>query len=280
MLNRHAHERRRLLVGVAIACLALAGALLESGAASADGEAHRLLKGFQRSGQYILYVGGNHIKKAKLYHSQLAAAYLILESPFDEPLLVSPRTRSVQEVPEDKMVEREDGNIYFLEDVKPADVGTFRFDRGHVVFTVDGKTGRLQPNPPLLGLKDADDLVEHTPEYVRDGKSYKLNEETIEELKAHDGKVEVLVVFGSWCPSCKRFIPYILKMDRALEGSDIEIRYHGLPRPPAAWRDPAFRNTGLKRLPAVVVTAGGRVLGKLSGTETGSPETNLLRILK
>ena len=48
----------------------------------------------------------------------------------------------------------------------------------------------------------------------------------------------------------------------------------------AAWRDPAFKKTGVKRLPAMVVKSGDRVIGTLSGTETGKPETNLRGVLK
>jgi hypothetical protein len=248
--------------------------------ARADEEVHELLKGFQRSGQYLVSVEGKTLEDVKLYHSRLASTYLILGGPFGGPILISPRTHDVQKADADKMVERDDGNIYFLADVDLEKAGTFEFSRGEVLFTAGGKSGRLSPNPPLIGIHTYDDLVRHTPEFLRESEPLKPAEAAIASLKQRKTEAEVLVVFGSWCPSCRRHLPMILKVEKLLADSKITFRYHGLPRPPAAWRDPAFKATGEKRLPILVVSAGGRRLGAISGGDAAHPEGHLARLLK
>ncbi len=252
-------------------CPVLLGLLCAlAGTAEAEAKPHPLLKGFERSGQYILQVDGKHYKEARLYHSRLAAAFLIMNGPYEAPLLISPRTRVVQKVAIDKVFERDDGLIYLLDDVKLTDMGTFSFTGGQVVFTVDDISSRLSPTPPLLGRRSYEDVVNHTPEFVRAGKLHPPNKIAMDNLKKHGGKAKVLVVFGSWCPACKRHMPMILRVNRELSETGMTWEYHALPKPPAAWRDSAWLGTGAKKLPAIVVSSPeGRRLGLISGAETG-----------
>jgi thiol-disulfide isomerase/thioredoxin len=267
---------------VVLLCVAPARAADEEDEKGPDGggvaPAHRLLKGFQRSGQYILVIDGEHDGDAWLYHSRLAAAYLIIKG-FDEPLLISPRTGTVQVADADHMVQRVDGNIYFLETVPLADAGRFEFVGGEVRFTYDGKSAALRPTPPLVGLHGYDALVRHTPEFVREGERHDPDPAALAALEARQEPAEVLVVFGSWCPSCRRHLPEMLRLEKELQGSKIQFRYHGLPAPPGAWREPAFINTALKRLPAIVISARGRRVGALSGSQSANPAQQLARIL-
>lgn len=263
-------------------CLAAAIALslgFAFGRAAAE-EAHDLLKGFERSGQYVLLVDGKRFEDARIYHSRLAAAYLIMDGPYEAPLLISPRTRLVQKVEISKVYERDDGLIYLLADVKLSDQGKFGFSRGQVTFTVDDMESALSPTPPLLGRKNYEDVVSHTPEFVRAGKFHKPDEAALEKLKKYEGEARVLVVFGSWCPNCKRHLPILLRVNKELSETNIEFVYHGLPKPPAAWRDQTWLSTRARKLPAVVVTSGGRVVGTMSGAEVGQPAARLANILR
>jgi thiol-disulfide isomerase/thioredoxin len=270
------HARRCAALAALAACLfAWCGA----GALRAEEDAHALLKGFQRSGKYILLVDGTKAEKARIFHSRLAASYLILDAGLGSPLLVSPRTRSVQTVPEKMVVEREDGNVYLLADVEPCDVCPFRLVRGQVSFEVEDHKACLAPNPPLLGPLEAQDLLEHTPEYEREGALYEPDEKVIESLRAIDREVDVRVVFGSWCPTCRRYVPLLLRVEEALRDSEIRFRYHGIPPAPAVWSDPVFRSTGLRHVPVVEVRVGDKVLGRFCGNECARPEDMLQRIL-
>jgi thiol-disulfide isomerase/thioredoxin len=182
-------------------------------------------------------------------------------------------------VPKDKVVEREDGNVYLLADVEPCDVCPFRLVSGKVTFEVQDHKACLVPSPPLLGPLEREDLLEHTPEYEREGELYEPDEKIVEKLKGVEEEVDVRVVFGSWCPTCRRYVPLILRVAEALEGSKIRFRYHGIPSPPDVWNDPVFKSTGLRHVPVVEVRVGEKVLGRFCGNECARPEVRLQGLL-
>ena len=74
--------------------------------------------------------------------------------------------------------------------------GKFTLAGERVDFSSDGKKLALAPKPPLLGLKKAADLKLHSPEYVRDAKTYTPNAQSLAALKKHATPARVLVFFG------------------------------------------------------------------------------------
>jgi thiol-disulfide isomerase/thioredoxin len=88
--------------------------------------------------------------------------------------------------------------------------------------------------------------------------------------------VSVRVVFGSWCPHCKMHVPQLLAVERALRGSGIAFSYHGIAQD---WKDPEVQKLGVKALPTVVVSRGGKEVGRLVGTSWEAPESFLRKLL-
>ena len=245
----------------------------------AEEPVHRTLRGFQPTGKYVVYVDGAQCEPAKIYATR--GSILILNCAEGMPILVQPRRRSVSGIDPAKVVERKNGTVDVLASAKITPLGGYRVSGTDVLINVPRLKARLKPKPPLTGLAKVDKLVEHTPEYQRDANRYRPDPRTMARLAANQGgKVEVRVFFGSWCPMCTRFLGRLVKVEDGLADTQrYDFSYYGLPNPPAAWRDPEFRNRGVKKLPTAIVYRGGRAAGTITGRDWHRPELRLQSIL-
>ena len=251
----------------------------EIDAAPAD-PIHSELREFFLTGKYILYIS-QKAQNAKIYHSRGAGAFLVLGSDFGRALLIEPKTRTVSALPEEKVARRPDGGMDVVADAPIEKLGSFSLSRGDVVISAPELKARLRPQPYLIGLKTGEELILHTPEYERDGSSYRPNATAIRSLRGATQPVVMRVYFGSWCHTCSRLLPRILKVEKALEGTNIRFEYYGLPKGARAMaRDPLARRYGIKRIPTGLVSVDGRSAGRIDSTQFAKPEAALLELLR
>ena len=249
--------------------------MLAPARASADDTIDETLREFYRTGKWILYVSGEVQKQARVYHSRRAGAFLIMGSSYDQPLLIEPREKKVSSLPEDQVAVRPDKGLDVVAGAPKEELGTFRFDGSDVAIDVEGLVARLQPRPYLLGLHEIEEVLLHTPEYERDAEAYQPDADDVEKLKAATRKLEVVVFFGTWCPTCRRLLPRILSVDQAIAGSGVHISYYGLPKGNAMKQDAEARKNDIKRIPTGVVYVDGRRVGEISSTAWSRPERAL-----
>ncbi len=136
----------------------------------------------------------------------------------------------------------------------------------------------LRNQPPLLGLRHADEVTAHNPEYVSSAKAYAVNGSEIATLQKEGRSVTVRVYYGSWCPHCRRLVPHALRIEQELKASKIRFEYFGLP--PHFDSDPEARKVFVQSLPTGVVYVNGNEVGRLLGDQAWqSPESTLRVIL-
>lgn len=270
-------SRLRLLVPV----LLLVPFLHASSVAAADDPIHAELRDFFPTGKYVLYISGKPQARAHIFHSRKAGAFLITGSAFGRALLIQPRTKTVSAIDEDDAARSPDNGIDVVAHAKIETLGSIRLVRGgDVMISVPGLRARLRPQQYLLGLKTADDLILHTPEYERNGIGYQPGASEIRRLEASGKETVVRVYFGTWCHTCSRLLPRILKVDKALTGSTIQFEYYGLPKGSKAMaRDPLARRNKIRRIPTGLVTVNGASAGRINSTMFGRPEVALCRIV-
>lgn len=259
--DRPSSPRRRLTLALA------AGLLLSTlpvATAGAQVPADAVLRDFQPTGDYLLVVDGKLVAKAEIYSSQRAAAFLILASTFESPVLLSPRSGTVESVDLMKVVKKADGTIDILADATLAQLGSFRLAGEEIAFTAYGRQGRLKAKPPLVGSHPRADLVAHSPEYARGAASYSPNPRVLAELRQLGKPVKVRVFFGSWCSTCKRYLPNALRVEEELNGSAVGFEYYGIDSPPDGWKDPELKRMGVTSVPTGVVYVGGREAGRIT----------------
>jgi thiol-disulfide isomerase/thioredoxin len=257
----------------------LALALLAAGppALTAQMPSDSVLRGFQRTGDYLLVVDGKKVPNAEVYLNERVPAFLIVASALPSPVLLSPRAQSAETVHIMKVAKQQDGSVDLLADATLAPLGKFEMEGENVTFQVEGKKVSLQPKPPLLGLKKAAELKGYSPEYTRTAQSYTPNAQALAALKQEGQPVTVRVFFGSWCGFCKRYVPYALKVDEALAGSKVKFEYYGLPRDIVS--DAQAKKYNVRSVPTGIVYRNGKEVGRLNGNDWQSPETAIRKVL-
>jgi thiol-disulfide isomerase/thioredoxin len=265
--------RRRVAAG-ALAALAVVAPRLAGAQVPADA----VLRAFQPTSEFRLHVAGKEVPAAEIYDSQVAGALLIVSSSLSSPVILHKRGGEVGTVHVMKVAKRPDGSVDLLADAEVADLGRFRLEGEEVIFRVDGKEARLKPNPPLVGLHPRSELVAHSPEYLKDAGAYSPDPASMEKLRKVGQPAVVRVFFGSWCSFCKRHLPYLVKVEAGLSGSQVAFEYYGLPRPP--WNDSEAARFGVKGVPTGIVLVAGREVGRIEGNDWARPETTLASVLE
>ncbi len=245
-------------------------------AVGAQMPADSVLRDFEPFGDFVLVVDGQASSRATIYQSQRAAAFLIRAAEFPEPVMVSPRTGTVETVGIMSLAQKTDGTVDILADAALTPSGAFRLDGEDVVFTVGGREGRLRPNPPLTGFHDREELLEHNPAYGFKASSYVPDGPSLDVLRKSQA-VEVRVFFGSWCPTCSRYVPFVLRVDGELEGA-VNFRYYGLPKADFQ-NDPEAKKANVTGVPTIIVYAGGKEVGRLGSRDWAKPEMTIRSLL-
>lgn len=256
-----------------------AALLLLVPAAPVPAQPDAVLRDFELSSDYKLWVAGKEVPKAEIFDSMVAGASLIMTSSFPLPVLIGKRSGSVETVDLMKVAKQADGSVDILADANTEPIGTFRIDKEDIVFVVGGKEARLKPTPPLVGVHPRADLLAHSPEYVRSAAKYTPDASNWARLKRVTQDVKVRVYFGSWCPHCRQALPTLLKVEEGLGGSKIAFEYYGLPRPPAAWTDAEAVAKKVGGVPTAIVYLGDKEVGRLQNNDWAKVETSLALLL-
>ena len=237
-----------------------------------------VFSGFQPTGDFLFELGGKELENAEIYQSERAAAYLVIAPELASPVLISPRTRSVESVSFMKVAKREDGSIDLLADAAFRRLSAFTIEGKNVVFDVKGQEARLKTKPPLLGAHGSDSLRSEKPEYALGADAYEPIPRALDILKAQSKDVRVLIYFGTWCPVCSRLVPKVMKIDEALAGSKVRFEYYGLPQP--LTDDPRAKRDDVHGVPTGIVYVDGKEVGRLSGTDLNVPERAIVRLVE
>jgi thiol-disulfide isomerase/thioredoxin len=263
-----------------LALLCAVGGLLACAApAHADDDAHKTLREFGRSGQYTLYISKKVQRKARIFHSRRAGAFLILDTDYGKPWLILPREKKVATVAADAILDDKAQRIDLKADAELEDLGSFRLQGRDILIHVEGLIARLRPSTYALGPLNAEELLLHTPDYAPVAERYRPNKRDLQALIDCAIPTEVTIFFGTWCPTCKRLLPRVLKVDQAIEGSNVKITYYGLPKGRGMRSEPTARRNSVTRVPTGVIYVDGRRAGTISSRGLNRPETALCSAL-
>lgn len=238
-----------------------------------------LLRDFEQSAEYLLVLDGKTLPKAEIYHSVPAAAFLLIASELESPVLVSPGMQQVETVDLMKVLKQSDGSIDLAADAVLARQSSLRVEGEEVSFTVEGKKARLAVNPPLLKWRTSSELFTHDAGYVRRAKAYAPERPALDALK-RAAPARVVIFFGSWCPHCSEYLPRLLRVQQEIAGSSVQFEYYGLPKGAAMSADPEARRLKISFVPQGVVFRADREIGRLEGGDWNRPEQALRALLE
>ena len=265
-------------LAAATAILSLAALLLAAPSGLAQPvPADAVFSDFKLTGDFLFDLGGKTLDNAEIYLSDRAAAYLVIAPELSSPLLISPRTQSVESVSFMKVAKQDDGTIDLLADASFNRLGSFTIADQEVVFQIKGQSAKLRAKPPLLGNQYAESLRSYKPEYARLADGYNPITSALSTLKAQAEDVRVKVYFGTWCPVCGRLVPRLIRLQEELEGSKVAFEYYGLPQPMSD--DPVTEKEDLRGVPTVIVYSSNKEIGRLTGADLNAPEKSIVKLI-
>jgi len=228
---------------------------------------------------WTLSVNGEVSDTSEVFYSRTLGAFLVLAPDFDEPVMLSARTREVTALQGLKLVPKKDGSYQLLPNAVDKALGAFQIVGGDVVrFKVDGKDAMLKKRPWLTGDQTATHIRAMNVQYDRDARAYTPDPDAVARLKAQHGDIHVMIYFGEWCPHCAKIVPTILSLQQALGKSDIRFSYYGLPT--TLSDDPIFDKMHLEGVPTGIVYRNEKEIGRIYGTPWEHPGAAILNVLQ
>jgi thiol-disulfide isomerase/thioredoxin len=109
--------------------------------------------------------------------------------------------------------------------------------------------------------------------------SYQPQADAVATLKANDKDTEVTLVFGTWCPDSKNYVPRLLKSLHAAANDKLKVKLVGIDN---QFRQPVstIQPRTIINVPTVIVERGGREIGRIVETPAaGTIEEDLAAIL-
>lgn len=260
-----------------IAPLVIFGVLVP---AESRGRARYTTARYYATGKYDVIRDKKKVDGAEVLFSQRAASYIIVLPDDKEAVVLRQRSRRVGRVEVAKLKRRSDGYVELPRTATVSTVGRFVLGAGARVAVIGPTLAlELRPRPPLLKHHTGEQLLKHSPQYGVQKRTYRPNAGAVAKLKSAKN-VEVEVLFGSWCSRCSRLLGHMLKLEDELGKSGITFKYYGLPNPPAAWREPHYKKSGIHGLPTAVVRVNGRVRGRLAHGAWTRIESALLPLVR
>jgi thiol-disulfide isomerase/thioredoxin len=234
--------------------------------------------GFKPNGEFLFELGGGILDNAEIYFSEKAGAFLIMAPELASPLLLGTRTGQVESVHLMKVAKRSNGTIDLLADATFEQTGRFKVEGAEVHFEVKGQTAKLVRKPDLIGLHKAEGLKKYKVDYAYLADQYSPKSADLAALRVQGKEVRVLIYFGSWCSTCSRLVPRVLKVAEELKGSKIQFEYYGLPRQMDT--DPRTKRDKITGVPTGIVYVDNREVGRLAVKELNAPEIGLKSVLE
>jgi thiol-disulfide isomerase/thioredoxin len=157
-------------------------------------------------------------------------------------------------------------------------VAQYAIKGGVTTFGYAGKTYTIRVRESLVGDVTEGMLLAHSPVYkiIRD--AYKPKKAHVDVLKAYMQKTELVVLFATWCPTCKRVIPHLLRLLKDAANPHFAVRFIGIAM---GGQEPRaeLEKFGYE-YPDIIVFQGGKERGRITGEPNKSLEETLVALLK
>ncbi len=267
---------RRLRLQSALASILLSVCFMALPASVLAQELDALFRDFEPFGELQASLDGKVLEGAEVLMAKRAGAYLVMAPQLDQVVLVNARTKSVEAIAKDKVAKDDQGTAGVLADAMFESLGSFDIAGDQVVIQIAEGQLTLGPKPSLLGLQTAEALIEHNPSYGFKAEQYPPSADVIAELKKEKRDVVVRVYFGSWCPTCSRMVPWIVRVGQDLADSSLDFEYYGLPR---TMDDPTAEAMDVHGVPTMVLMIDGKEIGRRGAEGLSIPEKAIAEIL-
>ncbi len=163
---KSAELRYVISIAVAICCAGAPRALARSDIFPGDA----VIEDLELTADFLFELDGAVLDAAKILSTRRHVAYLVIAPSLEAPLMLSPRGKSVQTVQEQSLT-RGDLGASLEADFTLEYLGEYDLQNGEMAFSLDDKTAKLKPRPPLLGHQSHVSLGERDPKLTCSAKA-------------------------------------------------------------------------------------------------------------
>jgi len=219
-----------------------------------------------------------------------AAQVLVCDSPsrlalispkLDRAVVIDVQERTVSSVAKDTFTFAADRSTATSAGGAPIQkVGGFtRVDGPVYAFTFDGKLILIRSHPGATGEMTADKLWETVPVWRAIMDNYHANSKAVGEIKSSNKAATVTVLFGTWCPDSKNYVPRLLRALREAGNDKLQLKLVGIDN---QFHQPVdtVQARQITNVPTVIVERDGHEIGRIIETPASKTiEEDLAAIL-
>ena len=273
------------------ACLTVAGAAIlilatpvHGQETTLPGEAPRAVAGipvalpFDVLYDYEVFLDDEPLADAACYNNPRQPGLLIVSEQLGGAYFARTADRKIVAVRPGKIQTSEERALLVVPDGLGETITGFAQQGASMEFNLEGRKVRVQARPPLLGQKTLGEVLEASPAYRQIMSLYEPDAGALGFLKQFPGAVDVEVYFGSWCQTCKHFLPQFIRTISDCGNPKIHVTFIGLPRQFAD--EEKVKQRQIEGVPCVIVLKEGREVGRITGPPMLSYEKDLGELLR
>jgi len=140
-----------------------------------------------------------------------------------------------------------------------------RVDGPVYAFTLDGKLVLIRAHPGATGEMTADKLWETVPVWRAVMENSQANAKAVAEIKAVDKTTTVTLLFGTWCPDSKNYVPRLMRALRDAGNDKLQVKLIGIDN---QFHQPVdtVQPRKITNVPTVILERDSREIGRIVET--------------
>jgi thiol-disulfide isomerase/thioredoxin len=234
---------------------------------------------WEEAPQFEVELNGKADFSARAYQPTASKPFMLLfVDNVKTPILLDLSTKKVTELATKDVIPGREYTVTSKGIPAGKPVGSYALKGGATVFPYRGKTVALRMKDALVGEVPLGVLLAHSPVYTILRNAYKVKKAPLAFIAAYAKPVKIVVMFATWCPTCKRVVPHFLRILQDAANPNISVRYIGIAM---GGSEPQKElNEFGHDYPAFIVFKNGKEVGRLVGEPTVSIEEYLVNLLK
>ena len=211
-----------------------------------------------------------------VYQSRDFQNLLVLPSGSDEAFVLQLLETAVYMIPRGRVVIT--GTGAEVTSARPEERGVFVRNGSDIVFDAGDQKIRVYPGAPMTGEIPVSTLLAKKKDYAEAVQDYRPDPVAVARLKETKKPLEIVVFFGTWCSTCRRHLPELIKGLVEADNPVLAVRYIAVDENLSTPKEEIERFR-VHVTPTVVVLEGGREVGRLDGLPKSTLDKDLADLI-
>lgn len=235
--------------------------------ASASADTHQLPAISWNDSTRDVYINNELDHSAQVMIADGPSRLALISSKLDRALILDVSEHTVNAVSKDAFHMAADHSSAASDaDLALETLGKFtRVDGPIYFFAVNGKPILIRAHPGVTGEMTESKLWETVPVWRSMMEGYQPNAGAVAAIKANATETKVILLYGTWCPDSKNYMPRLIKALKLAGNDKIQVKLVGIDN---QFREPVdvVQPRRITNVPTVVVERAGREIGRIVET--------------